>query len=114
MGDHLQADIPIADMIAEASSKWDLYHLLVETGTSTSHPNIEATWRGLLPEGHVIKLRDPKNVAEIVALVVGLGERRIQNAAADLTQLGKDADSIREVLTALAPLAHTRGIRLSE
>jgi hypothetical protein len=115
LGDTLQADVPHADVMREVQEKWNVFHLLVETGTSRSDPAIRQAWTSLLPEGHVISLKDPKNISEIIGLIVGLSEGRItpDDIERDLTQLGSDADSIREVMEALAPLAAvTRGIRL--
>lgn len=115
IGDALQADIPIADIMAEVQQKWHVFHLVIDTRTSSSDPTIRTTWEGLLPEGHVLWLTDPKNVAEIIGLVIGLNEGRIDLAQAehDLTQLGEDAASIRAVVDALRPLALARGIRLT-
>jgi hypothetical protein len=114
MGDTIQADIPTTDIITECQQKWNYFHLLVETQTLLGKPSIATCWRALLPAGHVIELKDPKNVATIIGLVVGLCEGRVANPRADLAQLGADAASIEAVLASLAPLAGTRGIRLND
>lgn len=110
-GDRLQADIPIADIISECAEKWNVFHLLVQTPTSTGHPAIGQMWRQLLPAGHVIELADPKNVAEVIALIVGISEGRELHPQAAITQLGIDGTA---VVAALRPFAAARGIRLTD
>lgn len=110
VGDTLQQDIPIADIIAEASTKWDPFHLLVLTDTGRT-PAVGARWRALLPQGHVIELANPANVAEVIALIVGISEGRETAPAAAITQLGIDGAA---VVAALRPFAASRGIRLTD
>jgi hypothetical protein len=110
-GDHIQADIPIADIISECAEKWNLFHLLVQTPTSTGYARIGQKWRELLPEGHVIEMADPKNVAEVIALIIGISEGRETNPAAAITQLGADGAA---VVAAVRPFAAARGIRLTD
>jgi hypothetical protein len=114
MGDTIQTDIPTADIVAECQSKWNYFHLLVETETLRSKASIAEGWRKLLPDGHVIELKDPSNVATIIGLVVGLSEGRVSNPKADLAQLGADASSINAVLKSLHKFAGTRGIKLTD
>lgn len=112
IGDTPQSDIPHEDVIAELQQKWDVYHLIVDTQTSRGDSLIAHRWNALLP-GHVISLRDPKNVGEVIGMVVGIAEGRVTDPETDLAQLGMDADSLRAVLDTIAPLAHARGIRLT-
>lgn len=114
IGDTLQADISTADIVAEVSQRWNPFHLLVETSTSQSKPSIKQTWEGLLPAGHVIELKDPKNVAEIIALIVGICEGKVTNVSTELGQLGADGAAVAAVMTALNPFVAARGIRLND
>lgn len=112
MGDNLQADIPLTELMAELQQKWHVFHLLARTSTSQSDATIGSQWRALLPAGHVIDLADGKNVAEVVGLIVGIMEGKVEDAESDLAQLGVDGDSVKAVIETIAPFARTRGIRL--
>lgn len=114
MGDSNQTDLLTTTIVAECQRKWHVFHLVVETSTSEAHPEIKSTWETLLGADHVVHLRDPKNVAEIIGLIIGMNEGRVTNPEADLAQLGVDAASIQAVVASLRPLALARGIRLTE
>ncbi|MCD0451067.1 hypothetical protein LO762_17950 [Actinocorallia sp. API 0066] len=103
IGDTLEADIPVADIVAELQEKWHVY-FIIPTGTFHGEdPKLRDFWRGLLGQ-HVLYLDDLDAVCETVALTVGLAEEAIDLAEGlnDLAEVGSAAGP--SVSRALAPL----------
>lgn len=84
IGDSLQADIPLTDMVEELQEKWDTYILMPSTGGAHhSDKRIKARWVDLFGQ-HVIDF-DPSHVSETIASIIGASE-------------GFDADAIDSAL----------------
>lgn len=105
----------MADLVADVSTRYEVFHLGMVTPTYERFPGVEATWRELLPEGHVLRFRSPNAVSEAIALVIGLCEGRVSaaNVEHDLSQVGLAADEVAALIATLAPLAGARGIVLT-
>ncbi len=115
LGDGLQADVPVAALIAEVTAKWDTYYILPAGASYVGDAEVLGFWRGLLGQ-NVIQLADLDAVCETIALTVGLGERAISLAdgLADLGDVGSAAGpAVSEALAAIgagrAPLELTAG-----
>ena len=105
IGDRLQEDIPVAQIVAELRERFHVYYLLPSTAHHGGERQILDFWRGLLGQ-HVIELDDPDTVCEAIALLIGLHEG-VDLAAGvdDLKDFGVDGSTARSVSTALAPVA---------
>ncbi|HUZ56911.1 MAG TPA: hypothetical protein VMU94_30880 [Streptosporangiaceae bacterium] len=92
IGDGLQADIPLAQIVGELTRKWDTYYILPEGASYVGDAEVLRFWRGLLGQ-NVIELADLGAVTETIALTVGLGEDAISlgDGLADLDDVGSDA-----------------------
>src|SRR5262245_27455637 len=92
IGDGLQADIPLAGIVAELTRKWDTYYILPEGASYVGDTEVIGFWRSLLGQ-NVIELADLSAVTETIALTVGLGEDAIglDEGLADLDDVGSDA-----------------------
>ena len=92
IGDGLQADIPLAEIVAELTRDWDTYYILPEGASYAGDAEVLSFWRGLLGQ-NVIELADLDAVSETIALTVGLGEDAISldDGLADLDDVGSDA-----------------------
>lgn len=103
IGDSVERDIPTEDVVLELTEKWNVFHVHVETGYGdlTRKP-----WQLLLGE-RCLELKDPDNVAELIAMTIGLNEGTvdIDTGAAHLKDAGLDAGAVKSMSTALAPLA---------
>ncbi|HEX9034799.1 MAG TPA: hypothetical protein VF834_23385 [Streptosporangiaceae bacterium] len=108
LGDGLQADIPLTDLIAELTRRWDTYYILPEGASYAGDPQVLRFWRRLLGQ-NVIELADLDAVAETIALTVGLGEDTISldDGLADLGDVGSAAAPA--VSKALAEIGSGRG-----
>ena len=108
IGDGLEADIPLADLLAELTRKWDTYYILPAGASHAGNAQVLRFWRGLLGQ-NVIELADLDAVAETIALAVGLGEDMISldDGLADLADIGSEAGSA--VSRALATIGSSPG-----
>lgn len=112
IGDGLQDDIPLADIVAELTRKWDTYYILPEGASYAGDAEVLRFWRGLLGQ-NVIELADLGAVTETIAVTVGLGEDAISlyDGLTDLDDVGSDAGPA--VSRALATIGSGRGALIS-
>src|SRR5215468_2966863 len=108
IGDGLQANIPLAEIAAELTRKWDTYYILPEGASYVGDAEVLGFWRSLLGQ-NVIELADLSAVTETIALTVGLGEDAIglDDGLADLDDIGSEAAPT--VSKALAVIGTGRG-----
>jgi hypothetical protein len=108
IGDGLQADLPLAAIVAELTRKWDTYYILPAGASYAGDAEVLRFWRGLLGQ-NVIELADLDAVTETIALTVGLGEDAISldDGLDDLDDVGSGAGPA--VSKALAAIGSGRG-----
>lgn len=111
IGDALQADIPTKDIVAEVASRYHTFHIHVQQGSYRDHPSHLATWRGLLPEQHVLLLENWENAAELIATTVAINEGTLDLAgvSAALKDAGLDESAAASISSALVPFAAKTG-----
>lgn len=71
IGIDMPHDLPAADLLAMATREWDVFHLMIEQG-STMNGRVRAEWRALLGE-RAISVADHRDMPCIIA---DLAERR--------------------------------------
>jgi hypothetical protein len=108
VGDGLEADIPLREMVSEVQRKWDTYYILPEGASYAGDRQILEFWRSLLGQ-NVIELADLDAVCETVALTIGLGEAAIDldEGLTDLHDVGSAAGGA--VSKALATIGSRHG-----
>jgi hypothetical protein len=108
IGDGLQADVALAEIVAELTRKWDTYYILPAGASYAGDAEVLRFWRGLLGQ-NVIELADLDAVCETIALTVGLGEDAIglDDGLDDLVDVGSTAGA--SVGRALARIGAGRG-----
>jgi len=108
IGDGLQADIPLADIVAEVRRRWDTYYILPEGASYAGDREVLRFWRDLLGQ-NVIELADLDAVTETIALTIGLAEDAISldDGLADLADVGSAAGGA--VSAALAEIGSASG-----
>jgi hypothetical protein len=106
IGDKLQADLKTVDVVRELEERYHVFHIIAEQGGYSHNKIIEDNWRSLLGE-RVLLLEETSNVAELIAMTIGLceGTIDIDSGASDLASVGVSAASIKAVRTALVPYA---------
>jgi hypothetical protein len=92
IGDELGQPLPVAELAAEVTAKWDTYYILPAGASYVGDAQVLGFWRDLLGQ-NVIELSDLDAVCETIALTVGLGEDAISldDGLADLSDVGSAA-----------------------
>lgn len=92
IGDELGQPLPVAELVAEVTAKWDTYYILPAGASYVGDAQVLGFWRNLLGQ-NVIELSDLDAVCETIALTVGLGEDAISldDGLADLSDVGSAA-----------------------
>ncbi len=76
IGDQLEEDIPVADLVRELQRRYDVYFIIPEGGYYAGTRELKEFWQSLLGQ-HVLYLDDPDAVCETIALTIGLAEDAI-------------------------------------
>jgi hypothetical protein len=85
VGEKLDEDIPIEEVIAAAAETYHVFFLIPDLGR---RQRCEARWRDLLGD-HVICMESPQDACSVAAAIVGMTEQRIP-----------DLDALASILTA--------------
>lgn len=104
-GDTLQADIPLAEILAEAKKKWEIFYILPKMTAYYDEPHIIAFWKNLLNQ-NAMKLEDPNGISEMIASTIGLSEGAVDTSilTKELTDAGTTAGVADAVTRALVPV----------
>ncbi|MEU4833127.1 hypothetical protein [Streptosporangium sp. NPDC023615] len=92
IGERLERDIPIKEMIAELTRIYDVYYIIPAGASHAGNGGVLSAWRDLLGQ-NVLELDDLEAVSETIALTVGLGEDAIdlREGLDDLEEIGSTA-----------------------
>ena len=104
IGDKLDEDIPIEEVIAAAAEQYHLFFLIPDL---KRRQHCESRWRDLLGD-HVICMESPDDTCHVAAALVGLTEGRLADldaAARALSGQGLARDRVSAVVRALRPYA---------
>lgn len=101
----LQDDIPLADILAEAQAKFNVY-MIIPTATSHGNdPRVQDTWRKLLGQ-NVLLTDNIEGICEIIAMTVGVNEGvSFEQAREDLQKHGSTEDVINRASASLVSVA---------
>jgi hypothetical protein len=102
IGDRLQADIPVEDLISELQAMYDVYFVLPKMTHHWNNQTIHRRWVGLLGQ-NVLRLENPAGICELIASTVGLAEGRVglEDLTDDLAKAGSSKTVARAVGKAL-------------
>ncbi|QKG26355.1 hypothetical protein [Actinomadura verrucosospora] len=107
IGDDLERDLPIEDLLRELQRMYEVYFIIPEGAYHSGSRELKDFWQGLLGQ-HVLYLDDLDAVCETIALTVGLAEDAIDldEGLDHLAEAGSDAGA--SVSRALARLDASR------
>lgn len=114
IGDNIQQDISIEDIIAEAQEKFEVFFIFCDI---QSYPpnvveDIKAKWKSLMGERMLI-LKDPEHVCELIGITIGANESGDLDAAYhDLIKTGTTKDAADAAKNALVPFLSATGSAL--
>jgi len=103
IGDRLQENIPVEEMIRELERKYDTYYILPNLTSYYDDPEIHDCWVELLGQ-NTLRLEDPRGISELIAATIGLAEGVVDldDVHHDLEEVGRGSVS-DAVSRALAP-----------
>jgi hypothetical protein len=103
VGDGLQANIPVEDVVAELRRSYDVYHVLPKMTNHWDNPAVRRRWVELLGQ-NALRLEEPAAICELIASTVGVAEGKVdlEHLADDLRQEGASASAARAVRNTLA------------
>lgn len=89
IGDDLGGeDIPVANIVAEVTEKYEVFFIVPAGSAHANDPALAGFWEPLIP-GHVIQVSSVDEIAELIALAVGVNEGNV-----DLDQGIKDLETM--------------------
>ncbi len=104
VGEKLDEDIPIEEVIAAAAESYHLFYLIPDAGRAK---RCGSRWRQLLGD-HTIIMESPSDACSVAAAIVGLTEGRIPNLDALATILstnGFNREHVGSTIRAVQPYA---------
>lgn len=104
LGEKLDEDIPIEEVIAAAAEMYHLFFLIPDQGRAQK---VGGRWRELLGD-QVIRMDSPRDTCAVAAALVGLTEQRIpdlNSLAAVLSDNGFDRQHVGSTIRAVQPYA---------
>jgi hypothetical protein len=107
VGDGLQADFPVRDLIAELERIYDVYYVLPRMTSHWNNPEVHHRWMELLGQ-HVLRLEDPAGICELIASTIGFAEGKVglEGIGDDLQEAGASTSVARAVREAMVSLVH--------
>jgi hypothetical protein len=110
IGEKLQADVPIEDLIAALERTYDVYFVLPKMTNHWNNPTVHRRWVELLGQ-NVLRLEDPAGICELIASTIGLAEGKVdlEELAEDLKESGSSDSVAGAVGKALVAVAGDRG-----
>lgn len=112
IGDGLQADIPVAELIAQLERTYDVYHVLPKMTSHWDNEAVHRRWVELLGQ-NVLRLEDPAGICELIASTIGIAEGKVdlEVLADDLNEAGTSRSVAIAVSKALVSVAGDRSGR---
>ena len=106
IGDGLEKDIPLGDMVDELTSGWETYFLLPKAASHGSDREVISFWKNLFGQ-NLLLVDDVSNITETIAMTIGLAEGTVglKEATNDLIAVGLNPASADKIAKSLATLS---------
>lgn len=103
------------DIIAECQQRYHVFHIIPAGALNTGDARIAGRWHEYLGEHNVLQLNVIEHISELIGLVIGLSEGRVDMAGIrrDLNQLGIGRRELEALAGMLQPIAD-RAIRIRD
>ncbi len=106
IGDDLRKNISIEGILAEASKKYEIFFVIPNQTSYWGTVEITKRWSALLGSSHVLRLENPEALSELVAVAIGVTERKVTlaDALSHLKESGTDTKVARSITKTLKEL----------
>lgn len=103
IGDKLQTNVPVEDVIAELQRTYDVYHVLPRMTSNWNNPEVRRRWVELLGQ-KALRLEEPAAICELIASTIGVAEGKVDldHLTDDLCEAGSSAAVAQAVRGTLA------------
>lgn len=105
IGDDIQADLKIAEVVTEARKIYDIYFFHYRTGAAVAQDSLRV-WQKLLGPDHVVPVESLDTISEqmamLIARVEGIADTMAEAAELLLAE-GADPDAVRRAGKAMVP-----------
>jgi hypothetical protein len=102
VGDGLQADLPVEELIEELKRTWDVHFIIPKMTHHWNNEVVRRRWAQLLGQ-NVLRLEEPAGICELIALTIGLAEGKadLDDLAGELEESGSSTSVVQAVELAL-------------
>jgi hypothetical protein len=109
IGDKLQADIPIEELIAELERTYEVYFVLPKMTQHWNNVDVHRRWVQLLGQ-NVLRLENPAGICELIASTIGLSEGKadLETLGAELREAGASTRVAQAVGKALVAVSEEK------
>lgn len=106
LGNDPQVDIPLEQITAEAGEKYHIFFIIPGGAQHGADAEVVGFWRKLLGPEHVLKLDDPADTSECIAMTIGANEGVItlDQVRQDMIKRGIIASVIDRILKSITGL----------
>jgi hypothetical protein len=106
LGDDLQSDVLLKQIVKEVRQRYHVYFIIPGRAAHGSEEHINVFWQDLLGEKYIIKLDDPADTSESIALTIGVNEGAItmKQGVEHLRGRGVLSDTVDRVMKSLSSL----------
>jgi hypothetical protein len=110
IGDTLEKDIPIDEMVAEVKKNWNLFFVMPGGTSYWGNDSVIGPNRKMFGQNFIL-LENPDDVCELIVSTIGVTEGYdLHDVGAALTAVGADAGAISRSSTALTAYAKSAGL----
>lgn len=106
VGDGLQSNIPVEEVVAELQRTYDVYHVLPKMTHNWNKLTVRRRWGELLGQ-NALRLEEPAAICELIASTIGVAEGKVDLAhlTDDLREAGSSAAAAKAVRRTLVEVA---------
>jgi hypothetical protein len=110
IGDSLEVNIPIADMLKELREKFEVFWIMPKGTSNWGRPDIEQPLRKLFGQ-NFLKLENPASVSELICATIGVWEgRSLDDIGTEMKDAGASTAKVKSAVDAVADLAAARNL----
>jgi hypothetical protein len=106
IGDGLQPNLPVEEVVAELQRTYDVYHVLPKMTSNWNNPEVRRRWVELLGQ-NALRLEEPAAICELIASAIGIAEGKVDldQLTDDLRKAGSSATVAQAVRNTLVEVA---------